>query len=112
MGERAPAPHLPTVGSSSPFAEGALRLRREQVGLSQRVDRLELAAGFMLPEGPAIAGGGALERCAELVDRAAGAAVRQQAAVGADRHAEAALGVGEDRAGGSAAAMRSSAAAM
>src|SRR3546814_9947309 len=52
-----------------------------------------------MPEGPAVARGRALQRRAELVDRAGLAAVAEERTVGADGGAPAAPGVGERRAG-------------
>src|SRR3546814_11129366 len=52
-----------------------------------------------MPEGPAVARGRALQRRAELVDRAGLAAVAEERTVGADGGAPAVPGVGERRAG-------------
>src|SRR3546814_5712750 len=67
--------------------------------ISQRVDRFQPVGGFVMPEGPAVARGRALQRRAELVDRAGLAAVAEERTVGADGGAPAAPGVGERRAG-------------
>src|SRR3546814_10854414 len=73
--------------------------RSQDIGLAQRVDRFQPVGGFVMPEGPAVARGRALQRRAELVDRAGLAAVAEERTVGADGGAPAAPGVGERRAG-------------
>ena len=47
-------------------------LRREPVQLPPRVERLDFARILKVPEGPAVATGGALQLRAQRVDRAVG----------------------------------------
>ena len=51
------------------FAAGALVLGRQAVEFARGIDGLYLAAVLVMPEGPAIAAGRALEVFAEAVDR-------------------------------------------
>src|SRR3546814_18082508 len=71
--------------------------RSQDIGLAQRVDRFQPVGGFVMPEGPAVARGRALQLRAELVDRAGMAAVAEDRTVGPEAGAPAAPGVGERR---------------
>src|SRR5262245_64134431 len=72
--------------------------------LTQEVDRDEPAAAPDMPEGPAIAGLGALDMGADLVDRAGGIAAGN-GAVGADAGGMALQRIAEDLARGDVAAL-------
>ena len=65
---------------------------------AQLVDQLEALLGLDVPEGPAVAGFGALRHCADAVDRA-DLVAEHDGAVGADQRAMAFFGIDQSGAG-------------